>query len=86
MNFENLIELNLWSIWIYVRVFWGLWNYFGYLWSVLNELAGRLQWEKNYYFNVQTEAALYALIFPEATLTQMKEDRISRISVRLMEL
>lgn len=86
LNLENFIELNPWSIWIYVREFWGLWNYSGYLWSVSNELTGSLQWEKNDYFSVQTEAALNALSLLEARLTQMKEDGISRISVRLMEL
>jgi len=84
MNSENFIELNPWRI--YAREFWGLWNYFGCLWSVLNELTGSLQWEKNDYFYVQTEAALYAQSLLEARLTQMKEDSISRISVRLMEL
>lgn len=41
---------------------------------------------KNYYFNVQTEAALYALSLLQARLIQMKGDDISRISIRLMEL
>lgn len=86
MNFEIFTELNQWSIWIYVRESWGLWNYFGYLWSVLNELIGSLQWMKNYYFNVQTEATLYALSLLEARLIQMKGDGISSITIRLMEL
>lgn len=41
---------------------------------------------KNYYFNVQTEATLYALSLLEARLIQMKGDGISSISIRLMEL